>query len=132
VADRFLPLGLPTGLLYTEEALWLDFLTGAAPFQPEQEIVDGDTVVCDETDVPFDDHLGEISVPVLYVGAGGGFGEFGVYTTTLLGSADVQSHIVDLQPDPARLFDFGHADLFNAVNAQSLSWQAILSWLQTH
>jgi hypothetical protein len=28
------------------------------------------------------------------VGAGGGFGESGVYTTTLLGSTDVSTHIV--------------------------------------
>jgi len=71
-------------------------------------------------------------VPVLYVGAGGGFGDFGLYTTTLLGSTDVQTHIVQLQPDPARLFDFGHADLFNATDAPSLVWQPILDWLQAH
>jgi hypothetical protein len=132
VGGTFDELGLPTGLLYTDEALWLDFLTGASPFQPEQEIAEGDAVVCDEADLPFDDHLGEITVPVLYVGAGGGFGEFGVYSTTLLGSTDVQAHVVDLTPPAARLFDFGHADLFNGTDAQSLAWQAILSWLQAH
>ena len=131
-AGTFDEFGVPTGLLYTDEALWFDFLIGASPFQPEQEVLDGDLVLCDETDVAFDDHLGEISVPVLYVGAGGGFGEFGVYTTTLLGSTDVQIHVVDLEPPAARLFDFGHGDLFTAVNAEAQSWQAILSWLQTH
>ena len=133
VGGTFDANGLPTGLLYTEEALWLDFLTQASPFQPQQELADGDAVTCDEDDVPFDDHLGEITVPVLYVGAGGGFGEFGVYSTTLLGSTDVQTLLVDLVPSPAgRLFDFGHADLFNATDAPSLVWQPILDWLQAH
>lgn len=132
VGGTFDANGLPSGLTYTAEPLWLDFLTGASPFQPQQELLDGDLAICEETDVPFDDHLGDIRVPVLYVGAGGGFGEFGVYTTTLLGSTDVQTHIVQLQPDPARLFDFGHADLFNAADAPTLVWQPILDWLQAH
>ena len=28
--------------------------------------------------------------------------------------------------------DFGHADLFQGINAQSLVWQPILTWLQAH
>lgn len=31
---------------------------------------------CDEIDLPHDDFLGEIAVPVMCVGAGGGYGEF--------------------------------------------------------
>ena len=124
--------GLPSGLTYTAEPLYLDFLLGASPFQPQQELLDGDLAICEETDVPFDDHLGDIRVPVLYVGAGGGFGDFGIYTTTLLGSTDVETLVVQLEPDAARLFDFGHADIFNAANARTLVWQPILDWLQTH
>src|SRR5215211_1252181 len=30
------------------------------------------------------------------------FGEYGIYTTTLLGSTDVTTHVVDLQPDELR------------------------------
>ena len=60
------------------------------------------------------------------------FGEYGIYTTTLLGSTDVTTHVVSLVPAEARLFDFGHADLFLATDAPVLVWQPILSWLQTH
>jgi hypothetical protein len=80
--------------------------------------------------VPYDDHLEDITVPVLYVGAGGGFGEFGVYTTTLLGSTDVTTHIVHTAAP--RVVDFGHADLFLAGDAQALVWQPLLTWLQAH
>jgi hypothetical protein len=76
--------------------------------------------------------LGDITVPVLYVGAGGGFGDSGLYTTTLLGSTDVTSHIVSLVPAAQPAIDFGHADLFQGTNAQSLVWQPILTWLQVH
>jgi hypothetical protein len=127
-----LPSGLPvpTGLVYSPEAVWIQVLRGASPFQPERELADSDAAICGAPDVRFDDHLAQITVPVLYVGAGGGFGEFGVYTTTLLGSTDVTRRIVDLTPD--RLSDFGHADLFIGRNAETLVWQPILAWLRAH
>lgn len=129
-----LPSGLPvpTGLLYSPEATWLQVLRGASPYQPLRELADSDAAICGAPDVRFDDHLAQITVPVLYVGAGGGFGEFGVYTTTLLGSTDVTTRIVDLTPPASRLSDYGHADLFIGRNAQTLVWQPILSWLRTH
>lgn len=132
-----LPSGLPvpTGLLYSPEATWLRVLAGASPFQAERELADSDAAICGTPtapDVPFDDHLAQITVPVLYIGAGGGFGQYGIYTTTLLGSHDVTTHIVHLTPDSQRLSDYGHADLFLGTNAQTLVWQPILSWLLTH
>jgi hypothetical protein len=66
------------------------------------------------------------------VGAGGGFGDLGIYTTTLLGSDDVSTLVVSLQPSELRLFDFGHADLFQADDAPDLVWVPILAWLQSH
>jgi hypothetical protein len=123
-------LPVPTGLSYSPEATWVNFLLKPSPFQPTQELLDSDIAQCNVENVAFDDHLGQITVPVLYVGAGGGFGELGVYTTTLLGSTDVTTHIVDLTPD--RLSDFGHADLFLGNDAQALVWQPILTWLQAH
>jgi pimeloyl-ACP methyl ester carboxylesterase len=125
-------LPVPTGLLYSPEATWIAALGGASPFQALRQIADAELVMCEEQDVPFDDHLGEITVPVLYVGAGGGFGDFGIYTTTLLGSTDVTAHVVDLTPDDLRLFDYGHSDLFLGTDAQTLVWQPILDWLQAH
>ncbi len=124
--------GTPTGLLYTPERAWFDFERGASPYEPVRVLLDADETVCDATDVPFDDHLGDVRVPVLYVGAGGGFGEFGLYTTTLLGSHDVTTHIVRLLPPAERPFDIGHADLWNATDAPSLVWQPILDWIASH
>ncbi|HWN40630.1 MAG TPA: hypothetical protein VNW71_00325 [Thermoanaerobaculia bacterium] len=127
--------GLPTGLLYTPEALLLALEKGSAPFQPARELLDGDAAICDDdsiVEVSFDDHLDDIEVPVFYVGAAGGFGTFGIYTTTLLGSQDVTSLVVDLQSPANQLAEFGHADLFLATNAQTLVWQPVLSWIQGH
>lgn len=130
--------GLPDGLLYQGEAGFIDFLAGAAPLEPLQVLADGDAAICGPSaeppvpDVGFDDHLDEITVPVLYVGAGGGFGDYGIYTTTLLGSTDVTSHVVSLVPPEQRLFDLGHADIFQADDADTLFWQPILDWIRTH
>ncbi len=125
-------LPVPTGLLYSPETTWLALLGGAAPYQPTRQLADADLVVCDEEDVPFDDHLDAITNPVLYVGAGGGFGEYGIYTTTLLGSTDVTTRVVDLTPPDQRLSDFGHADLFLGTNAGMLVWRPILNWIRAH
>ncbi len=130
--------GLPNGLVYTDESLLIEALAASAPYQPLRELVDGDATTCESSpdftvpNVAFDDHLDDITVPILYVGAGGGFGDFGVYTTTLLGSSDVTSHIVSLVPPEARLFDIGHADIFTGTDADTLFWQPILDWVRTH
>lgn len=127
--------GAPTGLLYSDEALFFTALAGGAPWQPLKELLDSDAATCDGPEapgVPWDDHLGDIEVPVFYVGAGGGFGDFGLHTTTLLGSTDVTSHVVSLTPPEARLSDFGHADLFVARDARTLAWQAIFDWIAAH
>ena len=124
--------GVPTGLLYSNEQDLFHFEIAASPYQPNQELADADTSTCGRQAVPFDSHLGQITVPVFYVGAGGGFGEYGLYTTTLLGSTDVTSLVVHKVPAAQRLSDYGHADLFLAGDAQQLVWQPILSWLQAH
>lgn len=130
--------GTPTGLTYSSQPGLFDFLELSSPFEPIQELADGDAAICETSpdftvpDVAFDDHLGDIKVPILYVGAGGGFGNFGLYTLTLLGSSDVTTHVVSLTPPAARLLDIGHADIFQANDAQALFWQPILDWLRSH
>jgi hypothetical protein len=122
--------GVPSGLLYSNEADLFHFEIAASPYQPNQELADADNATCGQVDVGFDDHLAEIKVPVLYIGAGGGFGPYGLYTLSLLGSTDVTTHIVSLAP--VRIADFGHADLFLANQAPSLAWQPILDWVRAH
>jgi hypothetical protein len=124
--------GNPAGLLYSNEPDLFHFEAAASPLQPNRELADADAATCEATNVLFDDHLASITVPVLYIGAGGGFGEFGIYTTTLLGSTDVTTHVVHKVPADQRLFDYGHADLFLANDAEQLVWQPLLQWLQAH
>jgi len=123
---------VPTGLTYTQPDYLFDFFKNASPFQSAGDILDGDAIECNDIDVPYDDHLADIKVPVLYMGAEGGFGHFGLYTTTLLGSTDVTTHVVNLTPAPARLLDFGHADLWLSDQAPTLVWQPIASWIASH
>jgi hypothetical protein len=124
--------GKPSGLLYSNEADLFTLEQGSAPFQPNRELADADAATCGQTPVPFDDRLAEIKVPILYVGAGGGFGEYGIFNTTLLGSTDVTIHVVHKVPAAQRLADYGHADLFLANDAHTLVWQPILAWLRAH
>jgi hypothetical protein len=121
--------GLPTGLSFTENAYFFDFLAGAAPYMPVQLIADAEAVICDRDDLPFVDNLGGITIPVLYIGAGGGVGTFGLHSLSLLGSPDRESLIVDPQPQ-SRLSDFGHTDLFLATNARTQVWQPLLDWIR--
>lgn len=122
---------LETTLLYTTDEALFAFQRALAPYQSRREILDGDDLVCDELDVPYDDGLGDVALPVLYVGAGGGFGEYGVYTTTLLASTDVTVHLVDLAPPEERFLDFGHQDLLIADDALALVWQPVLDWIRS-
>ena len=64
------------------------------------------------------------------MGAAGGIGELGLYTTTLLGTADLSVHLVQLEPYERALYDFGHSDLFQAAAAQWFVWEDVLTWLK--
>ncbi len=132
VGGTFAADGRPTGLSDTPERAWFDFERGASPYEPTRILLDGEETLCEQVDVPFDDHLGEIRVPVFYLGVGGGFGEYGLYTTTLLGSTDVTTRVVRRLPPAERALDLGHADIWNATAAPSLFWQPILDWIASH
>src|SRR6516164_2483846 len=124
--------GIPDGLVYTSIPDWNNLEASASSFEAVRMEYDTYTISCGETRTPFDNHLNDITVPVLYVGAGGGFGSNGLYTLTLLGSQDVSSLIVSFYPPEQAAFDFGHADLFNAQNADDLVWSPIYQWLSRH
>lgn len=118
--------GAPDGLLYSNEADLFAFLAAASPFQPNRELADADALTCGTKAL----NLAAINVPVFYIGAGGGFGEYGTYTTTLLGSTDATSLVVT--KNVFRLFDYGHSDLFTAGDAQQLVWEPLLGWANAH
>lgn len=122
--------GIPEYLIYTEESLAYVHYARAAPHWPNKLGLDGAVLFCDEDDSPFDDHLGDITVPVLYVAGDGGFSDYGVYSTTLLGSDDVETLIIDLKEENEE--DFGHTDIFLATEAEQLVWKPMLDWIRRH
>ena len=131
-AGIFNEFGIPTGLQYTAVDGWLDFLMGAASYEPIAFMRDYMTLICDGVDVPWDDHLSDITNPIFAVGAVGGLGELTEYTTTLTGSSDVTFLNVSLWPPEAIMLDFGHIDLWTADNAEALVWTPILEWVNDH
>ena len=130
-AGTFDASGLPAGLQFTSEAYLYDVYQSAAPFQSSTEQVESDGMMCGD-DLPYDDHLAQINVPVYYVGAGGGFGDFGLDTLGRLGSTDVNTNVVKLYGPEGRPVEFGHSDLFLADNAKELVWKPLHDWLVSH
>ncbi|MEZ4654560.1 MAG: hypothetical protein R3E12_13485 [Candidatus Eisenbacteria bacterium] len=122
---------LPIGLLYTTVDWWVDFMVDSPPYEPCAFLRDEYITSCPAAgDVPWDDHLGDIRNPVLYVSAGGGFGYTGAYTLDLLGSPDVSELLVSVTTDP--FFDVAHVDLFLANDTPALFWQPVLEWVDEH
>jgi pimeloyl-ACP methyl ester carboxylesterase len=132
VAGVFNDSGITTGLQYTDPWLWIDVLRAAPAYSPVLADIDQEKVTCYDVVAPFDDHLAEVTLPILYVGAAGGWGERAYYAVTLTGSTDITKSIVQLHPNSEPELDFGHADLFTATSAETLVWQPILNWLVTH
>ncbi|AUX46101.1 uncharacterized protein SOCE26_076060 [Sorangium cellulosum] len=121
---------VPTGLTYVgDEARWFAAAAQAAPFEPLKVLIDAERAMCGDPASTIDAHLSQIAVPVLYVGAEGGFGSSGLYTTTLLASQDRSSIVVSKTAD--QLHDVGHGDIFLADNARTMFWDGILGWLRS-
>ena len=131
VGGEFAPFPIPIGLRFTDPGLWVDLLRAAPPFMPLRALFDVAKTRCDEVDVPFDDHLGAIALPILGIGAAGGAAPYH-YTASLTASRDVETFTVQLLSNAERPFDFGHADLFTATDAEALVWQPLLDWLVDH
>jgi hypothetical protein len=133
VGAYFNDAGIPTGLRFTNENLWLRLLQNTPPYWPLQASTDLDYARCETgPDVSFDDHIRDITVPIFNLGAAGGTGLGGNYTATLTASEDLQSFVVQMLPDDQWMYDFGHADLFTATDAATQVWQPILTWIVEH
>lgn len=132
VAGIFNDSGITTGLQYTDPWLWIDVERAIPLYFPVLGDIDQEKLTCYDVVAPFDDHLAEVTLPILYVGAAGGFGERGYYAVTLTASTDITKFIVQLHPNNEPELDFGHAELFTATNAETLVWQPILDWLVAH
>jgi pimeloyl-ACP methyl ester carboxylesterase len=112
---------------FTDSMRWVMIMTKTPAYAPNQWNYDNTASRCasDTFPVAFDDHLGDIDVPILYIARQ----ETGFYTTTLTQSRDVTKVLVNPTLDPSL---YGHADFFLANNAASEIWQAILDWIEAH
>lgn len=122
----------PVDLEYTTLEQALDFMAAGVNWEPTLFMVDYLATMSDAVEVPFDDHLAQISVPVFNVCPAGGFGELGHYGTQFIGSTDITHLDIQLKPDEEAVMDFGHIDIFTASHAPSLVWQPILDWINSH
>lgn len=122
--------GTPGGLSFTDDDRWVALAQNLAPYMPLLPGYEISQCLCNEEDSYLDDYLGNINVPILYIGAGGAFGAVGEYTPTLTSSDDISSFIVNVDENP--FADYGHADLFMANNASDLVWEPLRMWLLDH
>lgn len=125
--------GIPSGLRFTDDQFWLGAM-GASfpPYYPVRIDVDTDQLLCGTFDTPFDDHLAQITVPILHVGAKGGFGPSAYASTTFTASRDVTTITVQRLSDTDEAMDFGHVDTVLAREAETLVWRPILDWIMVH
>ena len=117
------------GLLYSDETRAFRAVANYSHYMPNllwQEIA---AVNCSTMGVRFDDNINLISVPILYIGAGGGNGTAGVYTSSLTASTDITNHIVNIAAPP---LDFGHVDSWLGKDADQLVWSKLSMWIINH
>jgi hypothetical protein len=134
LAGQFDGSGMPAGLTVTRTDAWLDFMLNGVAVEPTQFIRDYSATVCGDT--PWDDHLGEIDVPVLLIAPAGGMGQSNYHTLTLLGSSDVTIVEGRLTPPVDLSLEFGHIDLWTADIAphvaRDMMWAPMLDWILDH
>jgi hypothetical protein len=106
-----------------------DWHVGAPPHEAYVEGVDMDTILCGEGPLPLEDHLENVRVPIFYLGAAGGFGDYGIYSTRVTRSTEVTTHVVRRLTAELEVSDYGHADLLFAGDAPDLAWQPLVTWL---
>jgi hypothetical protein len=109
--------------------MWNDVLRITPPFWTMQAYFDFIAPACGDPayDPAYDDHIGEIALPVLYIGSEGAYGEYGFYTWDQTASEDITHLIVEGDQG-----GFAHADLFLAQDASTLVWQPIVDWVLNH
>ncbi|MGQ1786544.1 hypothetical protein [Saccharicrinis sp. GN24d3] len=116
--------------LYTDPIRSFRLGVNLSPYMPLLMTYEMSSVKCDYYDVSFDDHLSEIKVPILYIGAGSA-GTLGEYTPTLTSSSDISNLIVTI-PGAEPATDYGHADLWLGYDAHKLVWEPLYQWLLEH
>ena len=114
--------------IYTSGPRFIDLLANMPTYVPYQWTYDNTASRCESADYPvtFDDHLGEVTVPI-----------FGVArrlsptldASTRTASPDVTSLVLNPGMIPTL---YGHADFLLANDAASVVWRPILDWILAH
>jgi hypothetical protein len=94
-----------------------------------RENADSEALFCGQGPLPIQAPLNRIRVPIFYLGAAGGIGVHGLYTTTQVKSTDVTTLVLHRFGADRIAEDFGHADLMFATDAPSLAWLPLAGWL---
>ncbi len=122
--------GLPVDFQFITIDQWLDFITATCKYEPilfERDY----SVMAAGLPSPYNDHLGDITVPVFDLGGAGGIAPGTAATRSYLGSDDITWLYVTVgSPDPT--LDYGHIDIFTARNAPELVWEPLLQWIEDH
>ena len=106
--------------LFTDPIRFFHLSANLSIRMPTKIFLDMSSVKCDSEDVTYDDHLSEISIPILYIGANN---NIGAYTSSLTASNDITIQVVD---------GYGHADLWMAHDAAKDVWNDLRRWLDDH
>ncbi len=125
--------GTPFEFYYSDPLRFTRMAVEVSPYMPFQMFYELSACGCDkeEFDVSFDDHLEEISVPILYLGGGGGSGTVGHYSSSLTASTDITNYTISI-PGTVPETDYGHADLWFGYDADVLVWDVLRQWLVDH
>ena len=121
----------PTAFRLTTLPRALDFLLGGSPYEAGLFIAEFEAMLTGIGGSEFSNHFSEITVPVFNIAAKGGIGDLTLSGLSLLGSGDIQSHLVSI-PDPNIYGEYGHIDLFTSTDAPTKVWTPILNWLKAH
>jgi predicted esterase len=121
--------GNVTGLSESSEERVSAWFASAPPHQSMREIAEFDEIWCGTSPRP---GLANIRVPLFYLGAAGGFGDHGLYSTTRVSSSDVTTLVVHRFGPERVAEDFGHGDLLYAEDAPALAWKPFAAWLLRH
>jgi hypothetical protein len=123
---------IPSAGRFSPTVLVLDALANGIPFRTRGIMADYFGIPCGNNDLPYDDHLAEVRIPSLYVGAAGGFGSSGTFTNSLLGSSDKATIFIQMLTPQEAKSDFGHIEAFIGNEAASLVWVPVLQWVLDH
>ncbi|MFP2927473.1 hypothetical protein ACLESO_20205 [Pyxidicoccus sp. 3LG] len=121
--------GNVTALRESSEDSVSAWFASSPPHQSLRETVELDEIWCGTSPRP---ELANIRVPLFYLGAAGAFGDYGLYSTTRVSSADVTALVVRRFGPERVAEDFGHGDLLYAADAPTLAWQPLAAWLRRH